>query len=134
MREAAMYRLLRFFPVKLFKYGIIGGVATLIHIGVASAYIYTVDSSLFRSNVAGFLVAFIFSYVMQSVYVFEHAVSWKKAARYFVVQFGSLLAAIMISDMFTMLNSYLKTFLVVVFMPFVTFLIHKFWTFKVKER
>ena len=133
MREASMHRLLRFFPARLFKYGIIGVVATLIHIGVASAYIYTVNNSLFQSNVAGFLVAFVFSYIMQSVYVFEHAISWRKAARYFIVQFGSLLAAIVISDMFTMLNSYVKTFLVVVFMPLVTFLIHKFWTFKTKE-
>ncbi len=130
MREAVTYRLLRFFPVKLFKYGLIGGIATLIHIGVASLYLYMVGDSLFLSNVAGFLVAYVFSYIMQSLFVFEHAISWRKAARYFVVQFGSLLTAIMISNMFYMLNSYLKTFLVVVFMPFVTFLIHKFWTFK----
>ena len=133
MREAAMYRLLRFFPAKLFKYGIIGGISTLIHIGVASLYIYTVNDSLFQSNVAGFLVAYIFSYIMQSLFVFEHAISWSKAGKYFIVQFGSLLASIMISNMFYMLNSYVKTLLVVVFMPLVTFTIHKFWTFKEGE-
>lgn len=130
MRESALPRLRRLFPTKLIKYGIIGGISTLIHVGVASAYIYLINNSLLQSNITGFMVAYVFSYIMQSLFVFEHAINWHKALKYFIVQFGSLLASIAISNMFYLFNSYVKTVLVVVFMPLVTFMIHKFWTFK----
>lgn len=133
MTEGYTSKLRRLFPVKLFKYGIIGGISTMIHVGVASAYIYMVNSSLLQSNIVGFMVAYLFSYTMQSIFVFEHAISWHKALRYFIVQFGSLLASIAISNMFYLFNSYVKTVLVVVLMPLVTFMVHKFWTFKDKE-
>ena len=133
MRESAFPRLKRLFPTKLIKYGIIGGISTLIHVGVASAYIYLINNSLFQSNITGFMVAYVFSYIMQSLFVFEHAINWYKALKYFIVQFGSLLASIAISNMFYLFNSYIKTVLVVVFMPLVTFMVHKFWTFKDKE-
>ncbi|RUM74328.1 MAG: GtrA family protein [Sulfurovum sp.] len=118
------------FSLKLVRYGIVGGISTLIHIGVAALYIYAVNDSLMQSNIVGFLVAYVFSYVMQSLHVFGHAISWSKAFRYFLVQFGSLLTSVFISDMLGSYNAYVKTLFVVILMPLVTFVIHKFWTFK----
>jgi len=121
------------FSYKIVKYSIVGVISTLIHIGTASLYIYYIDSSLFQSNIVGFLVAYIFSYIMQSKLVFEHEISLEKAIRYFIVQFGSLLTSIAISDMISDFNSYINTILVVAFMPLITFIIHKFWTFRVNK-
>ncbi len=115
--------------LKIARYGVIGGISTLVHLGVASAVIYYLTPSLLISNTLGFLVAFLFSYTMQSRLVFNHALSWRKAARYFLIQFGALLISIGISNTFPY-DSYIKTFLVIVFMPMVTYLFHKFWTFK----
>jgi putative flippase GtrA len=118
------------FSFKLVRYGIVGGISTLIHIGVAALYIYVVNDSLMQSNIVGFMVAYVFSYIMQSLHVFGHAISWRKAFKYFLVQFGSLLTSIFISEMIGDYNAYIKTLFVVVLMPLVTFVIHKFWTFK----
>lgn len=116
--------------LKIVRYGIVGGFSTLIHIGVAALYIYYINHSLMQSNIAGFLFAYIFSYIMQSLHVFGHAISWIKALKYFIVQFGSLLASILISEMIGDYNSYIKTIFVVILMPLVTFVVHKLWTFK----
>lgn len=118
------------FSYKIIRYALIGGVSTLIHIGVAAISLYYLSSSLFFSNVAGFLTAYIFSYLMQSIHVFGHKIDLLKAFKYFIVQFGSLLTSIMISYLFTGYNNYIKTILVVIFMPLITYIIHKVWTFK----
>jgi len=120
----------KLFTHKLVRYGLLGGISTLIHFTIASLYIYFIDSSVFQSNVVGFLVAYVFSYLMQSKYVFEHTVNIEKAIKYFIVQFGALLLAIIVSTLFDSYNSYIRTAIVVVLLPLITFLTHKFWTFK----
>jgi len=121
------------FSYKIVRYGLIGGISTLIHIGIAALFLYAVYNSLFWANVTGFMIAYVFSYLMQSLYVFGHKIDPLKAFKYFVVQFGSLMTSILISYLFTDYNNYIKTILVVIFMPIVTFVVHKFWTFKELE-
>ena len=115
---------------KIIRYGLTGGVATAIHIGIAYLYIYFIEASLFISNVLGFSIAFIFSYFIQSLFVFKHAINIKKAFKYFIVQFSSLLASISISHYIPLDNSYVKTLMVVLILPLITYVVHKFWTFK----
>lgn len=112
------------------RYGFIGGISTLIHISIASLYIYFINNSLFISNIIGFLVAYIFSYTIQSKFVFEHKVNLNKATKYFLVQIGALILAIFLSDILDGFNSYIKSIIVALLLPLVTFFIHKFWTFK----
>ena len=130
MLQKAVDHTKKLFSFKIMRYAIVGGISTLIHIGVASLYIYSINNSVFQSNIVGFLVAYVFSYLMQSIHVFEHQISWHKALRYFIVQFGSLLTSIMLSGFLTEYNSYIRTLFVVILMPLVTFVIHKIWTFK----
>jgi len=115
---------------KIVRYGIVGGISTLIHIGIAALYIYYINPSLMQSNIVGFMVAYIFSYIMQSMHVFGHEISWLKAFKYFIVQFGSLLSSVLISEAIGNYNPYIKTVFVVILMPLITYVIHKFWTFK----
>ncbi len=115
---------------KIIRYGFLGGIATLIHFSVASLYLYFINNSIVQSNITGFLIAYIFSYLMQSKFVFEHKISIEKAIKYFIVQFTSLLLAISLSGLFDDFNSYLRTLIIVVLLPLITFVIHKFWTFK----
>lgn len=125
-----MIKIKNLFQYKILRYAFIGGISTLIHIAVASSYIYFIDNSILQSNILGFLVAYIFSYLVQSKLVFEHTISIEKAIKYFIVQFSSLLLAILASEIFDSYNSYLRTLIVAVLLPFITFVIHKFWTFK----
>ena len=115
---------------KLIRYALTGGIATGIHVSVAYSYIYFIDSSIFFSNVLGFVVAFFFSYTIQSIYVFKHSINLNKAFKYFSVQFSALLAAILVSNYIPIDNSYLKTVIVVLVLPLITYIIHKFWTFQ----
>jgi len=97
---------------------------------VAAAFLRYVSESLLWANVAGFLVAYIFSYTMQSRHVFGHALSVRKALRYFAVQFASLLASVYISEWLAQnFNVYIKTIFVIVLMPLITYIIHSVWTF-----
>ncbi|SFV62783.1 hypothetical protein MNB_SV-6-507 [hydrothermal vent metagenome] len=66
---------------------------------------------------------------MQSHFVFEHKISAKRATKYFVVQLASLLLAIALSNLFESYNVYIRTVIVVVLLPFITYITHKFWTF-----
>jgi len=118
------------FSHKLIRYGFIGGISTLIHISGASIYIYFITNSLLQSNIVGFLIAYIFSYTIQSKFVFESQISKERALRYFIVQILALFVAISISDILSQYNSYIKTVIVAMLLPLVTFFVHKFWTFK----
>jgi len=120
----------KLYSFKIVRYGFIGGISTLIHFGIASAYLYFLSNSLLQANIAGFLVAYVFSYLAQSKHVFGHEISWIKAFRYFAVQFGSLLTSVGISSLLTDFNSYIKTVIVIFFMPLITYMVHKVWTFK----
>ncbi len=132
MRAMVIERSKQLFSLKIIKYGIIGVISTLIHMSTALGYIRYISDSLLQSNIAGFLLAYIFSYTMQSYFVFRHDIVWQKALKYFVVQFGSLLTSIAISNLFYY-NNYIKTILVIIIMPLITYTIHKFWTFKDEE-
>lgn len=114
---------------KIVRYGLIGALSTLIHITMAFLYIYYVNASIFISNSVGFLSAFGFSYLLQSKVVFQHAVSYKNALKYFLVQFVALLVSIGISDFAPLDNAYVKVILVVIMLPLATYFIHKIWTF-----
>lgn len=47
---------------EVFRFGFVGGLASLVHFVVASALFWTMPGRLFAANVAGFAVAFFVSY------------------------------------------------------------------------
>ena len=116
--------------LQLVKYGLVGIVSTLIHIGVASLYIYLIHQNIFIANIIGFCVAFAFSYTVQSLYVFKHSLGIVKFSKYFLVQFGALIAALIASILLPMENLYIKTVMISILLPLITFVLHKIWTFK----
>ena len=118
-----------FYRHKLLRYGFIGGISTLIHMGVAFGWLYWANGSVIISNMIGFMSAYLFSYTAQSLVVFSHPLSTPKAVRYFIVQFAALWISIGLTA--ALQNSpYLKTLLIVAIMPLATYTIHRIWTFK----
>ena len=115
---------------QLIKYGLVGIVSTLIHIAVASLYIYSLDENIFMANALGFCIAFTFSYTVQSLYVFGHNLEVPKLVKYFLVQFGALVLALFSSNFLASENLYFQTLVISVLLPLITFVIHKLWTFK----
>lgn len=115
---------------QLIKYAFFGVIATLVHLLTAWILIFFSMASVFIANTFAFFTAFIFSYIFQSLYVFNTAFHFKKFIKFFLVQYGTFLVSYLLSDMVPIVNGYLHTFLIVTIMPFITFIIHKFWTFK----
>jgi putative flippase GtrA len=107
--------------------------STSIHIGVASAYLHFIKNSVLISNICGFLVAYVFSYFMQSKHVFQQSISTKKAFKYFFVQFGTLVLAVFASKHVIFYDTYFQTVVVALVLVFVSFGVNAFWTFNKKE-
>ncbi|MDQ7059605.1 MAG: GtrA family protein [Sulfurimonas sp.] len=116
---------------QIIRYGLTGGISTLIHISIASSYIYLIDSDVLIANTLGFCIAFIFSYSIQSLFVFKHKLKISKTIKYFLVQLGALMIAYFSSNIFAFENLYIQTLVISFLLPLVTFFIHKSWTFKI---
>ena len=116
--------------IQLSKYGFFGVIATLIHLLTAWLILYLFNSSVFLSNTVAFLTAFIFSYIFQTLYVFQTDFHIKKLVKFFLVQFGTFLFSYLFSNIVNIESSYLHTLLIVAIMPLISFIVHKFWTFK----
>ena len=119
--------------LQLIKYGLVGGVSTLIHILTASFYIYLFRENIYIANALGFTLAFAFSYTVQSLYVFKHSLDTFKLLKYFTVQFGALVVALESSNFLPLENLYIQTVIISILLPIFTFMIHKIWTFKETE-
>ncbi|MFD2177060.1 GtrA family protein [Veronia pacifica] len=120
----------RLLSVRLLRYVLTGGLATLTHIVVAFGALKFLTHSVFIANVMGFCCAFLLSYLMQSLFVFQQNLTLKNARRFFAVQFSALMIAQLISEIFQDTNSYLRVLMVVIMLPAITYLIHKFWTYR----
>ena len=119
----------KIFGYKIIRYAVIGGISTCIHFSISYVFLYFVTPSLYLANIVAFLIAYLFSYTMQSRFVFKHSMNIQKASKYFFVQLMVLFLSLIFSSLFSY-NSYIKTVIVIICMPLITFLIHTFWTFK----
>ena len=115
--------------IQFFRYVMVGGVATSIHLLVAYLYLYYVDYSLFLSNTVAFIIAFIYSYSYQTLYVFRSRISFSKFVKFLLVQLLMVSAAMVIVDNISIYNYYIKTVFVLILLTPTSFLLHKFWTF-----
>jgi len=115
--------------IQIFRYVMVGGVATLIHILVAYLYLYYIDYSLFLSNTIAFFIAFAYSYSFQTLYVFRSKISFINFAKFLIVQLMMVSAAMLIIDNISIYNYYIKTVFVLIIITPTSFLLHKFWTF-----
>ncbi len=117
--------------LQLSRYGFFGMIATLIHLLSAWLLIYGFSTSVLLANSCAFFIAFMFSYVFQSKYVFKATFDVQKFVRFFAVQGGAFVLAYMLSTWFPLGNQYLQTLMIVAVIPLISFVIHKIWTFKV---
>ena len=116
--------------IQFFRYVMVGGLATLIHILVAYLYLYYIDYSLFLSNTIAFFIAFAYSYNFQTLYVFRSKISFINFVKFLIVQLIIIATTMLIIDNISIYNYYIKTVFVLILITPTSFLLHKFWTFK----
>lgn len=119
----------RLLQYRIIRFILTGGMATTIHIAVAFLFLHFVQDNVLYANISGFTIAFCFSYFAQTLLVFKRKINWNNAIKFFSVQFASLIAAQGISELFSDVNSYARVLIVVVILPFITYIVHKVWTF-----
>jgi|APSaa5957512535_1039671.scaffolds.fasta_scaffold265713_2 putative flippase GtrA len=115
--------------IQFFRYVMVGGLATLIHILVAYLYLYYIDYSLFLSNTIAFFIAFAYSYNFQTLYVFRSKISFINFVKFLIVQLIIIATSMLIIDNISIYNYYIKTVFILIIITPASFLLHKFWTF-----
>ncbi|WP_163130281.1 GtrA family protein [Agarivorans sp. Alg241-V36] len=123
----------RLFSLRIARYGLTGGIATAIHFFLALAVLEYWPQAFAVANFIGFSLAFIFSYLLQTCWVFQHQPSLNNALRFFVVQASALCLSIWLSSLLNDFSDIIKVAVVIVLLPLVTFIIHRCWTYSQAE-
>lgn len=116
---------------RLFRFGLVGGVSTCIHIAVAGGAIWQWSASPPLANGLAFLVATLFSYGANASWTFSARPSASSLGRFGVVACIGLLLAMGLSHVALVsgLPAWGGIALVVVFVPLFTYVMHAKWTF-----
>jgi putative flippase GtrA len=110
----------------------IGLGATAVHAAIAAYLIGTHTMPLVLGNVIAFVFANVFSYLLQSAYVFQRAPTPLQYWRFLSVSLAGLALVVAISSVLGVLGvHYLVSIVAVVsIVPFLTFVVHRVWTFR----
>ncbi|WP_106478739.1 GtrA family protein [Phytohalomonas tamaricis] len=116
---------------KLVRFGLVGGGATFVHLGVAWTLLYFFQSwSPLVVNLIAFLVAFSFSYLGHRHFTFK---SEGNVIKFFVIAFAGFalnngLLAILLSV--TDLPDYVALTITTLLVPLVSYFAARLWAFK----
>ena len=130
-RETSSVTLLRFLTV--------GIITSLIHLLIAFALIVILPKKFLDpkvlgllSNIAAFVVASLFSYIVNTKWSFNKKLGQLNFIRFYTVAFCGLLATLIIFGATASfdLSSTIGTIIVVISLPPVNFTIHILWTYK----
>ena len=116
----------------LIKYGLVGLVATMIHVMVATLLVYLYSLDIIVANWVAFCTAFLFSYIGNTKIVFKQKIQHNNFIKFLIVSSITFLVITVVSYIgkHNSLNSYLIILITALIIPLTTFLLHKTWTFK----
>lgn len=114
------------------RFALSGLLATGLHVLIATAFIQIILPAPPLANGVAFIVATIFSYLINTLWSFSRPLHGRNLFRFFVVSCIGLFLAMTISGAAQYLGlHYLYGIgLVVCIVPPVTFLLHNFWTYR----
>jgi len=114
------------------RFGLTGAVTTALHVLVAVVLIEVVELSAPVANGAAFVIATGVSYLINSVWSFSAALALSGLARFLGVSLVGLTLSVGIASLVDRagLSYWLGLACVVGVVPTVTFLLHRFWTYR----
>ncbi len=112
-----------------FRFGVTGIANTGIHVVVA--YLCLAAGPV-AANAVAFIVATLFSYVVNTLWSFSTAMTRQNLSRFIVVAIIGLLAAVLLAKVGELIGlpPMGSVWLVVCVMPFVNFGLHSLWTYR----
>ncbi|RQS69527.1 GtrA family protein [Burkholderia sp. Bp8963] len=117
---------------RLFRFGVSGICSTAIHTLVASAMFALLDASPVTANAVAFVVATVFSYLANTLWSFSSTVQWSNLLRFLLVAVSGLVETMLLARGTEALGLApgWSIVAVVLFVPPVTFVLHRLWTYR----
>ena len=119
-------------PSSLFRYYIVGIVATLMHVIIVAVLIEKFDFKAGPANGIAFFLATIFSYIMNTYWSFQAKMSFFVLCKFWSVALIGCLFAIFISSAAESLSLHylLGIAMVMSVVPVISYFLHRNWTYK----
>jgi putative flippase GtrA len=117
---------------KALRFAVSGFIVTSLHVLIASTFIEMVLPTAAIANGVAFIVSTIFSYFINTLWSFSSLLHKKNLIRFCLVSLIGLSLAMSLSALAQQygLDYWYGIFLVVSFVPLVTFLLHNYWTYR----
>ncbi|MHA6851622.1 GtrA family protein [Ralstonia pseudosolanacearum] len=118
--------------VRIFRFGISGGVATGVHVALAMLLITGCSATQVEANGVAFVCANVCSYLLNALWAFSVRPGRDNFLRFFCVSVFGLLLTLAISWAAQKVGANYWTGLAVILatVPPITFVLHRFWTFR----
>jgi len=122
----------RFIKSEFFRFSLVGGANTLLHLLVLSLLMEHVTNNAVFSNLVAFMAANVFSYTVNCKFTFITAPSIFGYAKFLSSSLLGLLLTLTISALFSYLGyHYLFAFVfIIILVPMISFAMVKVWVFK----
>lgn len=115
-------------------FGFVGGLATLTHYVVALLCVEYLFINIYLANPIAYLTAVSVSFFGHSIFTFKKEVTKQRASKFVVVSLSAFLLSQLLLAFLQLLefNNHRLDFLIVVFfIPIYTYLLSKFWVYKI---
>ncbi|CAG9245482.1 Putative flippase GtrA (Transmembrane translocase of bactoprenol-linked glucose) [Paraburkholderia unamae] len=116
---------------RIIRFGMVGVMATGVHVSVAWSVFNWLVRDATIANVAAFVVANIVSFLMQTLWSFSSRPSVARFSRFATVSAAGFLAAATIPWVCGRQAIWLPTVAVVVCIPALSYVLHARWTYRV---
>ncbi|PZP55839.1 MAG: GtrA family protein [Micavibrio aeruginosavorus] len=122
---------------ELVRFGIVGVGATLTHLLAAFLLRHQTEIPLIAINIIAFLIAFGVSFIGHHYWTFQGASKKSESLpKFFGVALSGLAASTLLLSLLIRLdiaNDFVKLFISIIIIPFVTYFLSKFWAFRTKQ-
>lgn len=113
------------------KFSIVGILATTVHALTALFSVYFLNYGSLQANSIGFISALSISFFMNAQWTFKKKFQWIQLFRFCIIALITYFIIYLISSFSeeANLDPFYSIFLIALVIPFINFLMHKFWTF-----
>jgi putative flippase GtrA len=117
---------------RLFRFGVSGICSTAIHTLIASAMFAMFDATPVAANAVAFICATVFSYLANTLWSFSATVQWSNLMRFLAVAVSGLVETMLLARGTEAMGlaAGWSIVAVVLFVPPVTFVLHRLWTYR----
>ena len=120
--------------IEAFKYGIVGVINTLLTLAIIWIMRSVIGTSLIISNVTGYTIGFLNSFILNRLWTFKCNYNWKKEFIKFLIAFIVCyliqLTFVLLLEKYTELKEQYTTLSGMVIYTGINFLLNKYFTFK----